>query len=111
MTMCDPEEEGYVVAEMVDPVKTPSELEEQIRQMARLNKLLAQAVRHEKQLKYLRTQSVQAMQAVDISQRSSGTLVERLLEAGKAATIISHGMPEEAATMFITAAVNAVLQA
>jgi hypothetical protein len=102
--------EDYVVAELVDHVKTPSDIQAEIQLLGTLNDLKAKAIRQERELNHLRSIRVKAMQELDVSLELTGTAVERLLEAGKAATIISQSMPPEAATMFITAVVKTAMQ-
>ena len=105
---------GCVVAELVDfetveIVKT-RDIQQEIKDLRTLNHLKAEAIRKERQLNHVRSVRVKAIQDLDVSLELTGTPVERLLEAGKAATLITQHMPEDAATIFITAVVNAAMK-
>ena len=106
--MCD--HDDYVVAELVQPVKTPSEIQAEIQQMRTLNQLKELALRQQRREDSLRRQRVRDLQSIDVPLDLSGTPVERLLKAGMSATVISQSMPPAAAAIFIAEVIRTALQ-
>ena len=106
--MCD--HDDYVVAELVQPVKTPSEIQAEIQQMRTLTRLKELALRQQRLEDGMRRQRVRELQSFDVPLDLSATPTERLLKACVTATFISQYMPSAAATSFLAEVIRTALQ-